>query len=177
MQFVGTEPNTDTIPLYDEVVGYLKSSIKNDEFVQNDIRYNRKTQSLAGHFAVIRKELLEELKSKSVQVKYLEDWNRIKPGFEFCVKEAIENPDSRRMVAYNTDNYYETFQCFNLIQFVNTGRNEFDMYVYQRSCDVDEKLKDDFIFFANIAQEFYERTNHKITKIVTIFGNVHYEIK
>jgi hypothetical protein len=97
-------------------------------------------------------------------------------SFLRAVKEAKLDVNSRQLMVFNDENYEEVHQCFTSFQFVWTHRNEFDMYVYQRSSDL-AKLLDDLIFFANVLAEFEKATRRRVTKIVVIFGNSHYEIK
>lgn len=79
-------------------------------------------------------------------------------------------------MVFNTDSYDTIYQCFTSFQFVYTKRKEFDMYVYQRSADV-AKLKDDLVFFANIAQRFGKALFTPVSKIVVIYGHCHFETK
>lgn len=109
--------------------------------------------------------------------KYIDDWNRIEEsGFRRIVAEARRDPDSRRLMVFNDQNYDKIYPCFTSFQFVATKRKEFDMYVYQRSADV-AKLKDDLVFFGTVAKEFQRATLMPVTKIVVVYGHCHIETK
>lgn len=77
-------------------------------------------------------------------------------------------------MAFNDQAFRLIFQCFTHFQFVYTARNEFDMYVYQRASDL-AKLEDDLAFFSKVLSYFEKGTKEKVTKIVVVFGHVHFE--
>lgn len=150
--------------------------IADNNYVQEDKRLGRSTQSLSGHLLVLNRGEIRDLAQGTPLSKYEDDWNRMKHGMDFVVAEAFKDPNSRRLMVFNNSDYYNVFQCFTSFHFVMTHRNEYDMYVYQRSSDV-LKLKDDLIFFANVAEHFELNVDIPVTKIVISYGHVHYELK
>jgi hypothetical protein len=164
--------NSDFTRLYAKV----KSDIDKLGFVQEDKRLNRKVQALPGYFIVIKeKKLLNYLKNTRYHSKYVDDWNRMRLSFYRSCLEAKKDRNSRRLMVFNDKDYDLVYQCFTHFQFVYTQRKEFDMYVYQRSSDL-SKLQDDLIFFGNIAKKFEKNVNKIVSKIVIIYGNIHYQI-
>lgn len=167
-----------TIPIEVEIMTTtLRKKIIENGFRQEDKRLKRTTMSLPGDFVVVSNVgLLNWMKGEKQLDKYVDDWKRMYTSFNRMVKETKEDKNSRRLMVFNDSRYQNIYQCFTHFQFVYTGRNEFDMYVYQRSADI-AKLKDDMIFFANIMKKFEQKTKEKCTKLVVIYGNVHEEIK
>ncbi len=152
----------------------LRRKIREHGFVQEDKRLGRITQSLPGHFSVIRKSLIDELTIHEPLLKYSDDWWRIvNSGLPNIIAEAKKDKNSRRLMVFNDQDYQSIFQCFTSFQFVYTERKKFDMYVYQRSSDLD-KLHDDLIFYTAIARFFQRNVMIPVTKIVIIFGHIHY---
>lgn len=154
----------------------LINDIKKKNFIQEDKHLQRKTYSLPGHFVIITDELLRWLKRVKPITKYVEDWSRMTPSFFEAVKAARSDKNSRQLMVFNDDQYSIIKQCFTSFQFVYTKRKDFDLYVYQRSADM-IKLKDDLIFFGNVAQVFGRATLTPINKIVVIYGHCHIETK
>ena len=161
---------------FNKLYNSLKKKIKKHGFIQEDKRLNRKTYSLPGHFEVIKDPLLlVYLENQKPLNKYNADWRRLSINFSSVVSEAKDDLNSRRLMLLNDHGYYSTYQCFTHFQFVYTHRKEFDMYVYQRSSDL-SKLHDDLVFFAYVMKEFRQKTETNVTKLVVIYGNLHYAI-
>lgn len=97
----------------------------------------------------------------------------MEPSINWCADQANKDPQSRRLLALNTDDYTHIFQCFNLVQFINTKDRNYDMYVYQRSQDL-AKWADDIRCFLQVVDMFEVSTLAKVTKIVVIYGDIHY---
>jgi hypothetical protein len=153
------------------------ASIAKNRFQQNDMNLNRETMSLPGHFIVIKdKEILDFLKNQPCLEKYDDDICRMNDSYESMINKARHDLNSRQLMVFNDSDFHKINQCFTSFQFVYTKRNEFDLYVYQRSSDV-SKLIDDLIFFGNVSQIFENDIDKKVSKIVIIYGNIHYEIK
>ena len=152
------------------------NDIKKKKFVQEDKHLHRKTYSLPGHFVIISGELLKWLKRIKPLTKYTEDWDRMKLSFFEAVLAAKKDKNSRQLMVFNDSNFSAVKQCFTSFQFVYTHRKDFDMYVYQRSADM-IKLKDDLIFFGNVAQLFGRMNLTPVSKIVVIYGHCHIETK
>jgi len=174
---------TDTTTVRDQAgkmkrfISSLKTKIRESGFEQEDTRFNRVTKSLPGHFIVIKEDVvLQWLKQQELLEKYKSDWERMKPSLENAIVWAKEDLNNRRLVVSNMDNYEEVFPCFTTLQFVWTGREEFDAYVYMRSSDL-AKLTDDCIFFAKMMEYFEKKVKQKVTKLVVTFGHVHYELE
>lgn len=145
-------------------------------FVQRDRHLKRWTLSLPGHFVVIKgKDLNSAMMTESLP-KYEKDSRRMRYSFDRCCSLAKKDEDSRQLMVFNDQDFYTNFQCFTHFQFVYTHRNEFDMYVYMRSSDL-SKLKDDLVFFASVMKKFESKTRQKCTKLVIIFGHLHYETR
>jgi len=162
---------------YDHLVTELNNVLTEKGFAQVDTRLKRTTQSLPGHFVVISSPiLLEWLGKQTLLPKYEKDSKRMYSSFRKTIREAKVDPNSRRMMVFNDSKYLSTFQCFTHFQFVYTHRNEFDMYVYQRSADL-VKLKDDLSFFAHQMKKFERGTGYYVTKLVVVYGHLHIEIK
>ena len=158
------------------ILDELRAKIESEGFEQEDKRLNRKVKSIPGHFIIITGEALDSLKVDKPLEKYGEDWKRMYSTFKLAVKTAQGYKDSRRLMVLNDSRYAKIFQCFTHLQFVYTHRNEFDMYVYLRSSDLD-KLKDDLVFFSHVMKKFESKVKIPTTKLVVIFGNVHFEVK
>lgn len=158
---------------YTEFKTRLAKDVRKNGYKMHDIRLNRDVISFPGHFVVIKNQaILKWLRLRILISKYLEDWNRMIPSFLACTWEAKKNPSSRRLMVFNDFDYFKIFQCFTHMQFMMTHRNEFDLYVYQRSADLD-KLDDDLTFFVHVADAFEREVGKKVTKIVVVYGNVH----
>lgn len=156
-------------------ISSIKTKIRESGFDQHDERFDRETKALPGHFLVIKEEdVLTWLSEQTLLDKYKKDSERMKQSFNECVEWALEDLNNRRLVVSNMDNYNEVFPCFPMLQFVYTGREEFDCYVYMRSSDL-EKLQDDCIFFAKTMKQFSKKVKVPVTKLIIIFGNVHYD--
>lgn len=159
---------------YLDLISDLKEKILHHGFTQEDRRLNRTVQALAGDFLVIKDPIvLAYLQSTKPIEKYRDDWYRMLTSFLDATIEAKKDLNSRQLVISNMYDFKNVKQCFNLFQFVYTRRNEFDLYVYQRSADM-VKLKDDLTFFGNVAGAFEEVVGQKVTKIVVTYGHVHY---
>jgi len=159
---------------YRALVDRLYRDIKKNGFVQKDKRFNRKVWALPGHFIIIKDIATKVyLLQQSLLRKYADDWNRMSISFLKACQEAKKDPNSRQLVVFNDANFDKVHQCFTHMQFVYTARNEFDLYVYQRSADM-VKLKDDLTFFAHVGQLFETEVKKKVTKIVVVYGNVHF---
>lgn len=162
---------------YTKLVKELETVIKEKGFVQVDKRLERTTQSLPGHFIVLSNPiLLEWLRKQKVLPKYKDDSRRMYSSFKIAVREAKKDPNSRRLMVFNDSRFTDVGQCFTHFHFVYTHRNEFDLYVYQRSADI-VKLKDDLVFFANQMKKFESQTGYYVTKLVVVYGHIHYETK
>lgn len=159
----------------DQTINELRSKIVEKGFDQEDKRLNRKTRSLPGDFTVIPKELLDGLKALKPGEKFKPDWTRMYPSFRLAVKAALEDLNSRRLLVSNMSQFTKVWPCFTHVQFVYTHRNEFDLYVYMRSSDL-EKFPDDCIFFASLAKRFEKDVKVPVTKLVVVFGHVHFQI-
>jgi len=168
---------TDSIsPEFMKLHDELKTTVKEKGFVQVDNRMNRMTQSLPGHFVVVSNpKLLEWLDKQEVLGKYRDDSKRMYTSFKRVVKEVRKDPNSRQLMVFNDSKFNEVNECFTHFQFVYTHRNEFDLYVYQRSADI-VKLKDDLVFFAHQMKKLEKLTHYYVTKLVVVYGHVHYEI-
>lgn len=161
-------------PSYLKLETKLKADIKKNGFVQNDKRYQRTVYALPGHFIVIKeKKLLDYLVAQEIPDKYFNDSDRMGPSLRRAVFEAGNDLNSRQLMVFNDKDFDKVHQCFTSMQFVYTERKEFDLYVYQRSSDI-EKLHDDLVFFSFVAKFFSEIVGKKVTKIVVIYGNCHY---
>lgn len=159
---------------YTKLSTKLKEYILSKGFIQEDVRYGRKVWALPGHFVVLKDpRLLGYLLRRTILTKYVNDWNRMIPSFLSSTHEAKKNPNSRQLMVMNDEDYFKVFQCFTHMQFVYTARKEFDLYVYQRSADM-EKLKEDLTFFAHVGQAFGIEVGKRVTKIVVVYGNVHF---
>jgi hypothetical protein len=161
---------------FDKIEADLKHTIEEKGFVQEDKRMNRMTQTLPGHFIIIEQAVLNQLREQPVLDKYKDDSRRMYSSFRRAMSEAKTDPNSRRLMVFNDSKYDKIYQCFTTFQFVYTHRNEFDMYVYQRSADL-AKFKDDLTFFAHQMKKFEKGTAQPVTKLVVVYGSVHYEIK
>lgn len=156
-------------------ISSLKTKIRESGFEQEDTRFNRTTKALPGHFLVIKEQaIFDWLNEQELLEKYEGDLERMEQSLQNSIKWANEDLNNRRLVVTNMDNYEEVFPCFCLMQFVYTGREEFDCYVYMRSSDL-AKLQDDFVYFAKMMKRFEKGTKQKVTKLVVTFGHVHYE--
>lgn len=151
----------------------VRNSIKDVNFVQSDPRFNRSTWTVVGQSLKIPKEVLEYLNTKVPISKYRDDWTRMKPYFDAVISETKLNPDSRRLVVLNTDNYLSVQPCFLTLQFLKDNNGLFNVLVYQRSGDV-EKLEDDLIFFSYIMRKFENQTGKKCDKLTVVYGSLHY---
>lgn len=155
----------------------LTKLIKEKGFVQSDKRLKRTTQSLPGHFVVVsNSSFLEWLRDETLLEKYKADSKRMYASFKKAISEAKKDPNSRRLMVFNDSKFSEINECFTHFQFVYTHRNEFDMYVYQRSSDL-QKLLDDLIFFSYQMKKFEKATGYYVTKLVIVYGHIHYETK
>ena len=165
----------ERIPVsYTEMEQNLTNDIRKNGFVQDDKRYKRKVWSLPGHFIVIKDpKILNYLLKRTILSKYVDDWARIITSFLAAANEAKRDVDSRQLMVFNDMDFSVVKQCFTHMQFVYTARKEFDLYVYQRSADM-EKLKDDLTFFAHVGQAFGIEVRKKVTKIVVVYGSVHF---
>lgn len=162
------------LDLYNSLEESLKEDIIKNGFVQDDKHFNRKVWALPGHFIVIKeKELLDFLRKERVLPKYKDDYYRMANSYLSARNLAREDKDSRQLVIFNDYNYDEVHQCFTHMQFVMTQRGEFDLYVYQRSADI-SKLKDDLVFFSSMSRYFEEDVQIPVTKIVVVYGHVHF---
>lgn len=163
-------------PDYVKMEKSLVDIIKDKGFEQVDNRLKRVTRSLPGHFVVVGSApLLEWLRKQKLLEKYKDDSKRMYVSFKRAILEAKKDKNSRRLMVFNDSKFSEVNECFTHFQFVYTHRNEFDMYVYQRSSDIG-KLLDDMIFFAHQMERFEQRTGYYVTKLVVIFGHIHYQI-
>jgi len=161
---------------FDTFVDALKATITEKGFKQVDNRLNRTTQNLSSHFIEIsNSKVLEWLRREEVLEKYKDDSKRMYSSFKKAIVEAKKDPNSRRLMVFNDSRFNEIYQCFTSFHFVYTKRNEFDMIVYQRSSDL-IKLKDDLVFFANQMKKFERGTDYYVTKLIVIYGSIHYEI-
>src|SRR3990167_8186909 len=161
------KPTKDSSKLLESTLCNLKDVIKKHGTKEYDFRFSREVYRLPGHFYILRKEEFKYFQELPLLKKYDNDLERLKPGIEWCADEANKNPQSRRLLAMNTENYTQTFQCFNLVQFIQTKDRKYDMYVYQRSQDL-VKWADDIRCFLEIVNKFEDSTLAKITKIVVI---------
>lgn len=158
---------------YKKLVETLYGDIKKNNFLQDDKRFDRKVWALPGHFIVIGDAAVHLfLLRRSVLAKYLDDWNRMMPSFLKASAAAKKDPNDRQLVVFNDRDYDKVHQCFTHLQFVYTGRKEFDMYVYQRSADM-EKLLEDLTFFVHLMEAFEIEVGKKVTKLVVVYGNIH----
>jgi thymidylate synthase len=158
-------------------ISSIKTKIRESGFEQRDDRFDRTTKSLPGHVAIIKEDVvLEWLRQQELLDKYEDDWNRMKPSLDKAIEWAKEDVNNRRLVVQNDlSQFNEVFPCFTTIQFVWSGREEFDCYAYLRSSDL-MKLKDDCIFFAKVMEYFEKKVDKPVTKLGIIFGHVHYEL-
>ena len=154
----------------------LRRIINRKGMKQKDSRLNRTTMSLPGHFGILKHpDVLPWLQSQQLLDKYSDDLSRMTPSLNIAISNAKEDKNSRRLMVLNDQDFNEIYPCFIGTQFVYTHRKEFDMYVYQRSSDL-AKLQDDCIFFSKLALLFQKKVGKKVTKIVIIFGHIHYEM-
>ena len=168
---------TETTEEYLNLVSELKEKIDKNGYKQEDKRMERMTQALPGHFIIISNpKLLEWLQGGKVLDKYKADSKRMYSSFRVAMKNAKEDVNSRRLMVFNDLKFKQVNECFTHFQFVYTHRNEFDLYVYQRSSDLD-KLRDDLIFFAHQMKKFERGTGYYVTKLAVVYGSIHYEIK
>lgn len=159
---------------YIKLESKLKQDIEKNGFLQTDRRMGRKTMSFPGHFIVVKDpKIIGYLIRRGVLRKYVDDWNRMIPSFLSATHQAKYDPDSRQLMVFNDENYKHVHQCFTHMQFVMTHRKEFDLYVYQRSSDM-VKLKEDLTFFAHVARAFADEVGKKVTKIVVVYGHIHF---
>ncbi len=166
----------ETLPIeYTILETELRETIDKNGFVQEDKRLNRSVKSLPGHFVMVRSDLLNWLREQPILEKYKDDSKRMYSSFRRAMSEAKIDLNSRRLMVLNDSKYNKVYQCFTHFHFVYTHRNEFDMYVYQRSSDM-SKLKDDLIFFAHQMKKFEKGVGQPVTKLVIVYGSVHYEI-
>lgn len=150
----------------------VESTIKSSGFIQNDSRFNRETYTLIGYHIRTNDKVLEYIKSEKPISKYREDWERMKSTFLEIIKEVKENPDSRRMVSVNTDEYLKIYPCFLSIQFLKDKDGRYCALVHQRSGDL-EKMKDDWIFFGYLMKKFEDLTGLKTKQLSVTYGNIH----
>lgn len=172
------------IELQDFIIS-LKNTIRDYEFVQQDPRFDRTTHSRIGHriwfsnadsdqdFMSTGKKVLSYIKGTKPIPKYREDWDRMEPYFNEVIEEYKRNPDSRRMVILNTENYLKVFPCFLSLQFIKDRDGSYGAVVYQRSQDI-EKLHDDLVFFGYILRKFEEKTGKTVSKIAISYGHIHF---
>lgn len=164
-------------PEFEKMQKSLVDTIKEKGFEQVDNRLKRTTQSLPGHFVVVSNApLLEWLRTQKLLAKYKDDSKRMYVSFKRAISDAKKDPNSRRLMVFNDSKFNEVNECFTHFHFVYTNRNEFDMYVYQRSADM-MKLLDDMIFFSHQMAKFEQRTGYYVTKLVVVYGHCHYEKK
>lgn len=160
---------------YVEFKKKLKKEIDKNGYKVRDERFHRFVKSFPGHFTVIKDPaILTYLRFRPVISKYRDDWIRMMHSFSEAVREARADATSRRLMVFNDKDYLKIYQCFTHMQFMMTHRGEFDLYVYQRSADMD-KLDDDLTFFAHVAKEFEELVGFGVSKIVVVYGNLHYK--
>lgn len=161
-------------PYYLKLENKLRSDIRKNGFIQDDKRLKRKVWALPGHFIVLKDpKLLDYLKNQSTLDKYAADLARMNNSLQSAVKLAKKDKDSRQLMVFNDEDYNNIHQCFTHCQFVMTKRGDFDLYVYQRSADL-SKLFDDLVFFCFVAMLFASKVNIDVSKIVVIYGSVHY---
>lgn len=162
------------LDLYRELENQVKADILKNNFIQEDRHLDRQVWSLPGHFIVLKDlELINYLSSQVPLTKYDNDLARMEKSLEDAINLAKKDKDSRQLMVFNDSDYNIIHQCFTHFQFVMTARDEFDLYVYQRSADV-SKLKDDLTFFANLASMFGDRVGINVTKIVVVYGSIHF---
>jgi len=157
------------------IIDELKLFVHEKGYTQDDKRLNRKVKAFPGHIYAMGSEMFDVLKKEKPIDKYTDDWKRMYPTFRLAVKTALEDKDSRRLVVLNDSRYSKVFQCFTHLHFMMTGRGDYDMYVYLRSSDLD-KFKDDCVFFASIAKKFENQVKIPVTKLVIMFGSLHYTL-
>lgn len=160
-----------------ELESQLKTIIDEKGFELKDTHFDRTVKNLPGHFTVVDdKEFLDWLRSEEVLEKYKDDSKRMYSSMKRAMSDAKTNLNSRWLMVFNDSKYDKVHQCFTHFQFIYTGRNEFDLYVYQRSADI-AKLKDDLVFFAHQMKKFEKTVEQPVTKLVVVYGSLHYEVK
>src|SRR3990167_10020226 len=160
----------------ENVIIELKQFVHEKGYTQDDKRLNRKVWAFPGHIYALLPERLTLLKDEKPLDKYNEDWKRMYPSFRVAVKNALEDKNSRRLLIFNDSKYNKIYQCFTHMHFMMTGRGDYDMYVYLRSSDLD-KFHDDCVFFANMAHKFEVKVKVPVTKLVVMFGSLHYTLE
>lgn len=148
----------------------LKTWLQNYGHDQKDLRLNRQVRFMSAMCSSVPYSLLPD--SKPI-MKYKSDWKRMKKSFDIAVRLAKKDPDSRRLVVYNTQDSLRIQPCFLIIQFVRRD-GEYDVITYMRSSDV-SKLDDDIVFFSEIINRFKKQTKAKIRRLILMFGHVHYD--
>lgn len=156
-------------------VRILKEVIDTHGFDEKD-RLGRKVRALPGHFYVLKDEDLALFRELKVLEKYVDDEDRMRPDLAWCSKRAKIEPNSRQLIVHNNTGVRNVPACFNMVQFSMTHRKQYDMYVYQRSSDL-AKWQDDISFFIRIKDLFEKWSGKKCTKIVIVYGNIHYNKK
>jgi hypothetical protein len=152
----------------------IKDDVNRLGFDQYDKHLDRNVRTLSGHFVVLKDpDLFSFYLQNRLNPKFEDDARRMRPSFWSSVYLAKEDPSSRQLMVFNDSDYSTTKQCFTHMQFILTGRNEYDLYVYQRSGDV-SKFRDDMTFFVNNAKSFQEEVGFPVTKIVVIYGSIHF---
>jgi len=154
----------------------VKITIKNNDFIQDDPRLKRKTYSLIGHRIYFEPgRVLSYLKETKPIIKYRQDWERMNDTFRLACRELTNNPDSRRAVVLNTQDYDEIYPCFLSIQIAKDKDGKFNVMVYQRSGDI-EKMKDDLVFFGYVMKKFEEMLNIETKHLAVVYGSLHYDV-
>lgn len=158
--------------ILNQLVEQLESGLKANNFFQRDLRFNRDVWTQVGGMMEIDDKMIDFLVKQPLKIKYQEDYSRMKPYLDYIVNEIKENPNSRRLVALNTEKYLEVFPCFLSIQFLKNERGSYTAVVNQRSGD-SNKLRDDLIYFANFSKMFTAQTREKVDKIYVVYGSIH----
>lgn len=145
-------------------------------FTQEDRHLKRNVKTIVDFNLLIDEgNIIRWLKKESPNKKYQDDWERMKSSFDWCVKKALEDIDSRQLMIFNDKNYITEKQCFTHMQMLNNRHDEIEMIVSQRSGDI-SKLKDDLIFFGSVAHKWEAKTKTKIRVISIHYGSLHKEV-
>lgn len=157
----------------------LEFDIITNGSVVHDRRLDRHLYSLPGHHYVIGSDSVDAYTKRAHEIEldtFSDDWRTIlRSGWNAMCKEAMRDPGSRRLMVFNCEHFLTKYQCFVSFHFVWTYRGEFDLYVYQRSCHLD-KLHNDLTFYGHVINEFEKKVDESVTKIVIIFGSIHYDV-
>lgn len=159
-----------------EKTAQIKKIIDERGQEHHDKRFERYVKGVNG-LLIDYSDCLSEKQDQLPDDKYREDWVRMYKSFRHACDETIKDQYSRQMLVLNTNNYLTTKQCFQLIQFIMNEKGDCDVYVYQRSADLLQKVEDDIKFFLYVINKFERKTFARISSFKVFYGNVHYTTK